>query len=137
MEKRDIYNIGLILVIGLFAYLIFRRMIYQEGFDVSGNAKPASSSTSSSTNGIAGNSTTYLSQIQSQNVKFNDTFNITNYRKQYEDIIISMDDLVNNLMLQTVLSFNQENPKENLIKIGQLNNAKSGLNNVMKFIDGK
>ena len=137
MEKRDIYNIGLILVIGLFAYLIFRRMIYQEGFDVSGNVTPASSSTSSSTNGIAGNSTTYLSQIQSQNVKFNDTFNITNYRKQYEDIIISMDDLVNNLMLQTVLSFNQENPKENLIKIGQLNNAKSGLNNVMKFIDGK
>ena len=137
MEKRDIYNIGLILVIGLFAYLIFRRMIYQEGFDVSGNVTPASSSTSSSTNGIAGNSTTYLSQIQSQNVKFNDTFNITNYRKQYEDIIISMDDLVNNLMLQTVLSVNPENQQESLIQIGELNNAKSGLNNVMKFIDGK
>jgi hypothetical protein len=136
MEKRDIYNIGLILVIGLFAYLIFRRMIYQEGFDVSGNAKP-SPPASSSTNGIAGNSTTYLSQIQSQNVKFNDTFNITNYRKQYEDIIISMDDLVNNLMLQTVLSVNPENQQESLIQIGELNNAKSGLNNVMKFIDGK
>ena len=132
MEKRDMYNIGLIFIIGFFAYLIFRRMNYQEGFDGSGNA-----STSSSTNGIAGNSSTYLSQIQSQNTKFSDSFNITNYRTQYENIIMGMDDLVNNLMLQTVLSVNQSNPQQSLIQLGELNNAKAALNNVMKFIDGK
>jgi hypothetical protein len=132
MEKRDIYNIGLIFVIGVFAYTIFRRMNYQEGFDGSSNA-----STSSSTNGIAGNSSTYLSQIQSQNTKFSDSFNITNYRTPYENIIMGMDDLVNNLMLQTVLSVNQTNPQQSLIQLGELNNAKSALNNVMKFIDGK
>jgi len=145
MEKRDMYNIGLIFAIGVFAYIIFRRMIYQEGFDVSGNVTPppasttpsTSSSSSSSTNGMAGNSSVYLSQIQSQNVKFNDSFNITNYRKQYEDIILSMDDLVNNLMLQTALTVDQTNPQQSLIQLGQLNNAKTGLNSVMKFIDSK
>jgi soluble cytochrome b562 len=134
MEKKDIYNIGLIFVIGVFAYIIFRRMNYQEGFDSSSNV---TSSSTSSTNGIAGNSSTYLSQIQSQNTKFSDSFNITNYRTQYENIIMGMDDLVNNLMLQTVLSVNQSNPQQSLIQLGELNNAKTALNNVMKFIDGK
>ena len=134
MEKKDIYNIGLIFVIGVFAYIIFRRMNYQEGFDSSSNV---TSSSTSSTNGIAGNSSTYLSQIQSQNTKFSDSFNITNYRTQYENIIMGMDDLVNNLMLQTVLSVNQTNPQLSLIQLGELNNAKVALNNVMKFIDGK
>ena len=109
-------------------------MNYQEGFDSSSNV---TSSSTSSTNGIAGNSSTYLSQIQSQNTKFSDSFNITNYRTQYENIIMGMDDLVNNLMLQTVLSVNQSNPQQSLIQLGELNNAKTALNNVMKFIDGK
>ena len=58
-------------------------------------------------------------------------------RTQYENIIMGMDDLVNNLMLQTVLSVNQSNPQQSLIQLGELNNAKAALNNVMKFIDGK
>uniref|UniRef100_A0A6C0IFX4 Uncharacterized protein n=1 Tax=viral metagenome TaxID=1070528 RepID=A0A6C0IFX4_9ZZZZ len=147
MEKRDLYNIGLIFVIGFFAYLIFRRMNYQEGFNISSiSSSPSVSSTdgsgnitppASSSNGIAGNSTNYLSQIKSQTVKYGDTFNIANYRTQYENIILSMDDLINNLMLQTVLTVDQTNPQKSLLEIGQLNNAKAGLNNVMKFIDGK
>jgi hypothetical protein len=135
MEKRDIYNIGLIFVIGVFAYIIFRRMnyYYQEGFDGSGNATPPTASS----NGIAGNSTNYLAQIKSQTVKYGDSFNITNYRTQYEDIVMSMDDLLNDVMLQTVLSLDTTNPQPGFIQLGQLNNAKAGLNNVMKFIDGK
>jgi hypothetical protein len=150
MEKKDIYNIGLIFIIGFFAYLIFRRIDYQEGFSVSSmnssssdsdtdsdTKSKKSSSTSSSTNGIAGNSTNYLAEIKSQTLKYGDTFNVTKYRTEYENIIMSMDDLVNNLMLQTVLSVNPENPQQSLIELGQLNTAKIGLNNVMKFIDGK
>ena len=135
MEKRDIYNIGLIFVIGFFAYLIFRRMNYQEGFDGSGNVTPPA--TSSSSNGIAGNSTNYLAQIKSQSVKYGDTFNVTKYRKEYEDIVMSLDDLLNDVMLQTVLSMDTTKPLQGFTQLGQLNNAKAGLNNVMKFIDGK
>ena len=133
MEKRDIYNIGLIFVIGFLAYLIFSRMNYQEGFDGSGNVTPPTASS----NGIAGNSTNYLAQIKSQTVKYGDSFNITNYRTEYENIIMSMDDLLNDVMLQTVLTFDTTNPQPGFIKLGELNNAKAGLNNVMKFIDGK
>ena len=133
MEKRDIYNIGLIFIIGFLAYLIFSRMNYQEGFDGSGNATPPTASS----NGIAGNSTNYLAQIKSQTVKYGDSFNITNYRTEYENIIMSMDDLLNDVMLQTVLTFDTTNPQPGFIKLGELNNAKAGLNNVMKFIDGK
>lgn len=133
MEKRDMYNIGLIFVIGIFAYLIFRRMNYQEGFDGSGNV----TTPTASTNGIAGNSTNYLAQVKSQTVKYGDSFNVTNYRTQYEDIVMSLDDLLNDVMLQTVLSMDTTNPQQGFIQLGQLNNAKAGLNNVMKFIDGK
>ena len=150
MEKRDLYNIGLIFVIGFFAYLIFRRMNYQEGFDVSSitpsssvsstpapDASSNASTPTASSNGIAGNSTNYLAQIKSQTIKYGDSFNITNYRTQYENIIMSMDDLLNDVMLQAVLSFDTANPQQGFIQLGQLNNAKAGLNNVMKFIDGK
>ena len=134
MEKRDIYNIGLIFVIGFFAYLIFRRLNYQEGFDGSGNATPAPASSS---NGIAGNSTNYLAQIKSQTVKYGDTFNVSKYRTEYEDIVMSLDDLLNAVMLEKVLSINPANPQQGFAMLGELNNAKAGLNNVMKFIDGK
>jgi hypothetical protein len=133
MEKRDMYNIGLIFVIGLFAYLIFRRMNYQEGFDGSGNVTPSTGSS----NGIAGNSTNYLAQIKSQTVKYGDTFNVSKYRTEYEDIVMSLDDLLNDVMLQTVLSMDTTKPLQGFTQLGQLNNAKAGLNNVMKFIDGK
>lgn len=137
MEKKDIYNIGLIFIIGFLAYLIFSRMNYQEGFDGSGNVTPPTAPPTASSNGIAGNSTNYLAQIKSQTVKYGDSFNVTNYRTQYENIIMSMDDLLNDVMLQTVLSFDTTNPQQGFIQLGQLNNAKAGLNNVMKFIDGK
>ena len=109
-------------------------MNYQEGFDGSGNATPAATSSS---NGIAGNSTNYLAQIKSQTVKYGDTFNVSKYRTEYEDIVMSLDDLLNAVMLEKVLSINPANPQQGFAMLGELNNAKAGLNNVMKFIDGK
>jgi hypothetical protein len=59
------------------------------------------------------------------------------YRTEYEDIVMSLDDLLNAVMLEKVLSINPANPLQSFVQLGQLNNAKAGLNNVMKFIDGK
>ena len=58
-------------------------------------------------------------------------------RTDYENVIINMSDLVNSLMLQTVLSTDSTNPQQSLAQLVQLNNAKAALNNVMIFIDGK
>jgi hypothetical protein len=46
-----------------------------------------------------------------------------------------MDELVNYLMLQVVLSVDQTKPQQSLAQLVELNNSKAALNNVMKFID--
>jgi len=140
MDKRDIYNIGLIFTIGFLAYLIFRNMNFQEGFDGSGNTTPSttpSTTTASSSSGIAGGAANYSALIKSQTIKLQDTILISKYRADYENIIMNMDDLVNNLMLQTVLTIDQTNPKPKLANLVELNQSKNALNNVMKFIDTK
>ena len=101
--------------------------------DVSSTSTSTLSSTSS--NGLAGNAAAYGATIKSQSVKFQDSFLISKYRTDYETVVINMDDLVNNLMLQTTLSIDTSSPQDALNKLVVLNNAKAALNTVMKFID--
>lgn len=130
MNKSDFLNICLILAIGILSYIIFRRLNYQEGFDVSGNTPSSSTIT-----GAAGGAANYASQIKSKSINLQDIFLISKYRADYENTIINMDELVNYLMLQVVLSVDQTNPQQSLAQLVELNNSKAALNNVMKFID--
>lgn len=91
-------------------------------------------------NGESGNAANYNTKIKSIVTKMQDTFLINKYRKEYENIIINMDDLIDNLMLKTVLNMqlDQQNPENSIKKLSilnSLNESKSALNNVMKFID--
>ena len=94
-----------------------------------------STTTTSTSNGIAGNAAAYGANLKAQAVKAQDSFLISKYRTDYENVVINMDDLVNNLMLQTTLSIDPSSPHDSLGKLVMLNNAKAALNNVMKFID--
>lgn len=85
--------------------------------------------------GIAGNASTYGSNIKAQTIRLQDTLLVNKYRADYETIIMNMDDLVNNLMLQTVLTINNSKPAEGLQRLVQLHLSKAALNSVMKFID--
>jgi len=137
-------NLCIFVVICFFAYLIFRNMNnnyfnqdkynYVEGMttstDVSGN-QPATSST----NGVAGNSAAYAAQIKAQAIKIEDQLLISKYRTEYENVVLNLDELVNDLMLQTALNVNQANPQQSMIKLSQLQQAKTALNSVMKYID--
>ena len=65
---------------------------------------------------------------------------VPKYRKDYENIIINMDDYVNMLMLKQVLNLNLNNADdksniEAITKIATLKSAKDALNDVMKFVD--
>ena len=60
---------------------------------------------------------------------------LSKYRTDYENVIMALDDLVDNLMLKTALNLNTSNPQQGLTELVGLNNAKTALNNVMKFID--
>jgi hypothetical protein len=90
---------------------------------------------SSMKDGIAGNAATYSSTIKSETVKLHDTFLISKYRKDYENIILNLDDYINMMMLKTALTVDQDNPGPSIIKLSDMNNAKTALNNVMKFVD--
>jgi DNA primase large subunit len=87
--------------------------------------------------GVAGNAASYGAQIKAATIKLQDTFLITKYRRDYEAVILNLDDFINNLMLKNALSFDKENPEKSLTKLVQLQEAKLALNSVMKFVDSQ
>lgn len=114
-------------------YIIFRglnfNLINKEGMTNS------TSDISSSSNGIAGNAAGYGAVIKAETVKMQDEFLISKYRKDYENIILNLDDYINFLMLKTSLTIDKSNPEQALSKLSEMNQAKLALNNVMKFVD--
>ena len=136
---KELYNLLLFIAICFIVYLVFRSFHYYnynpmliEGMtDASGN------SVSAPANGIAGNAAAYVAALQAAIIQSQDTFLISNYRSDYESAILNLDDLINNLMLKTALSVNQDNPGESIIKLGQMQQAKVALNSVMKFVDSQ
>jgi len=133
MNKEFFYNLTIFIGICILIYYIFRNIGVKECLETT--SKSTSSSTSESSNGIAGNAEAYAANIKAQAIKLQDTTLISKYRSDYENVIINLDDLVNNIMLQITLTIDQSKPEAGLAKLAQLNQAKAGLNNVMKFID--
>ena len=139
-----ITNLFIFIGICIFSYLIFRNLLtnnssYVEGMttdtDASGNPTTPASSTSSTSNGIAGNAATYAAQLKSAVIKSQDELLISKYRSDYENVVLNLDDYLNNMMLQTALTVNQNNPQISIAKLAQMQQAKVALNSTMKFID--
>ena len=137
-------NLCIFVGICFFAYLIFRNMNnnylnrdqynYIEGMttstDVSGNQP-----TTSVSNGVAGNSAAYAAQIKSQAIKIEDQLLITKYRTDYENVILNLDELINDLILQAALNVNLTNPQQSMVQLSQLQQAQGALNSAMKYVD--
>lgn len=134
---KELYNLLLFIAICFVVYIIFRGFNFnplREGMtDASGN----SITTSSPENGIAGNAAAYAASLKAATIKSQDTFLISKYRTDYESAILSLDDLINNLMLKTALTVNQTNPIESIDKLAKMQQAKVALNSVMKFVDSQ
>ena len=143
-------NICIFVGICFFAYLIFRNMNnnylnqdqynYIEGMTASEVAtkKPNASSTTSATsvsNGAAGTAASYAAQIKSQAIKIEDQLLITKYRTDYENVILNLDELINDLILQAALNVNLTNPQQSMVQLSQLQQAQGALNVAMKYID--
>jgi hypothetical protein len=120
----------------LFAIILLGLYFFFRNYDAQVN-REGLENLSSSSNGIAGNSQTYLTTLKNLNIKMKDELNVSNaeFRKNYEDIILGMDDLVNNVMLKTTLTINMNKPEETIIKLSELNQSRAALNNVLKFVD--
>ena len=121
-----------IILLGLYAYFRYYNVqVIQEGL-----------TNQSSSNGIASNSKTFLENIKQKNLLMKDKFNVSNseYRKNYEDIILALDDYINFTMLDQILNIpvNSDDKQKNLEKIinlGKINETRIALNNVLKFVD--
>ena len=127
---KELYNLFLFIAICFVLYLLFRNFNYnpmREGMtDASGNTV---------TNGIAGNAAGYAASLKSSVIKSQDTFLISKYRSDYESAILNLDDLINTQMLNTALTVNQSNPQQSIIQLGQMQQAKTALNSIMKYLD--
>jgi CHASE3 domain sensor protein len=130
---KQLYNLFLFLVICFLIYVIFRNFNYplREGMETT------TTSNSKSENGIAGNAASYAANIKSTAIKLQDSFLISKYRADYEAAILNMDELVDNLMLKTVLSVDPNNAEESIEKLTKMQQAKVALNSVMKFVDSQ
>jgi hypothetical protein len=131
---KEIANLCLFIFIIFILYLVFQNFHYnplREGMT------DASGASNAPENGIAGNAAAYGAGLKAATIKLQDTFLITKYRSDYENVILNLDDLISNMMLKTTLSYNQNNPGEAVDQLVKMQQAKTALNSVMKFLDSQ
>lgn len=126
-SNETIANCFLILGIILLIAIIYKTYNKKEGL--------TSDKSSSSANGIAGNAEKYGNQIKTMTTQLQDQLLISKYRTDYENVITDMDDLIDNMMLKTVLDIDPKNPQKTIEALNALNMSKHSLDNVMKFVD--
>ena len=139
MTEDFIKIVGIVVIIGFLIFLATKSLKLHMNV-MEGLTNPTDAS---ATTGIGASSGNYSSSLQNMATKVqNDTLLLNNkdYKKNYESVVLHMDDYINALMLKTVLSINAsgENASDNIDTIktlNELNAAKASLNNVMKYID--
>jgi hypothetical protein len=134
--------VGIIVIIAFIIYLVTNSLKLQINV-MEGLTNPPVKSKSKSESGIGASAGNYATSLQNTVTKLNSDILLLNnkdYKKEYENIILHMDDYINALMLKTVLStnINSENVSDNIDifkRLSELNSAKAALNNVMKYVD--
>lgn len=127
-----------LIAIGVLAFfsLIFLVQLFQKEDNIEGlenkDTKPKPS------DGAAGNATTFADNIKANVIKLQDELLISKYRKDYENIIVNMDDYINLLTLKQIANIDLSNSQKSLQSIyglSMLKNAKDTLNDTMKYMD--
>jgi hypothetical protein len=144
MNDDDILKVVIFIILGItFIYYIMKCMNLQssliEGLTNEKMDKP-DTVYNNSVNSIAANAATYAAAIKSQMILLQDELLISKYKKDYENVIINMDDYVNMLILKQVLKIkpNEADSKANIELLSNLNvlkNSKDALNIAMSHLD--
>lgn len=141
MKQEEFFKIiGIIIVCFLIIYMT-TKMFQSNTSIVEGLTNPDGTISSSTTpsSGEAGTSTSYAAAIKAQVVKLQDELLIAKYRKDYESVIINLDDYIGYLMLKQTLNMKLDGDmKSNIEAINNLNilkNSKDSLNATMTFLD--
>jgi hypothetical protein len=139
MTEDFIKLIGIVVIIGFVIFLATKSLsLHRNVMECLTN--PTDSTAAS---GIGASSANYANALKNKATQLqNDVLLLNNkdYKKDYENIVLHMDDYVNALMLKTVLSINvnTDNSEDNadaFKTLNELNATKASLNSVMKYID--
>ena len=133
---KEFYYIPLFIVTCFIIYLIFRSFHYNPML-LEGMTNASDKKEETSKDGIADNAAAYAASLKASIIQNQDKLLITKYRSDYESAILNLDDLLNNLMLKTVLTVDTSNPTDSLDKLAKMQQAKNALNSVMKFVDSQ
>jgi hypothetical protein len=132
--NKDFTNLIIFIGVCILIYIVFRSVNFQEGLE-NNKSGTSTSTTSTTSNGVAGGASSYAANVKTEVIKLQDELLVSKYRTDYENVVINMDDLVNNLMLKITLTIDQSKPQDGLSKLAALGQVKAALNSVMKFID--
>ena len=148
MTDDLIKMVGLFFVVLLFIYLAVKAMKLHfqvvEGLtnntsSESATSSSSTSSSSSSNSGEAGNAASYAAAIKARSIQIQDGLLVDKYRSDYENILINMDDHLNLLALNEALNLKKDGPEHHagIARINAYHNARTNLNQSMKFLDSQ
>jgi hypothetical protein len=134
MDNQVLKSFGIFLIIIILIYLFIYGLNYNliEGL----TNKNEDNNILKINRGETINASSYAENIKSKVIQMQDELLISKYRKDYENIIINLDEYINYLMLKSVLNTNiDDNMVKDLIDLNTLKTAKSSLNETMKILD--
>ena len=141
MNQEEIFKIIGIIVVCFFIIYMTLKMFSLQTQVIEGLTNPdgTTTTTSSSSSGEAGNAVSYAATIKSHVVKLQDELLISKYRKDYEAVIINLDDYIGYLMIKQTLNMNLSGDMATNIKaienLNILRHSKESLNSTMTFLD--
>ena len=142
MKQDEFFKIVGILIVCFFIIYIVVKMFHLQTSVIEGLTNANGTITSNATppsSGEAGTAASYAAAIKAQVVKLQDELLVAKYRKDYESVIINLDDYIGYLMIKQTLNMKiGADVKTNLEFINALNilkSAKESLNVTMTFLD--
>lgn len=136
MQDEIFKIVGIIIVCFFIIYMVVK-MFHLQASVIEGLTNQ--DTTINSTTGEAGTATSYAASVKAQVVKLQDELLISKYRKDYESVIINLDDYIGMLMIKQSLNMKIDGDiKSNIEAINNLNilkNSKDSLNYAMTFLD--
>ncbi len=137
---NSIFYIVIFLLVAFISINVLRNtyLTLTEGFKRIKGIKSASSSASKSSSSkdvIGENSKNFANAIKNASNAIKDELEIKKYTDNYETIILNIDDLLNNLMLETTLNLDVEKPLPTIQKLSVMQQSKSALISIMEHLN--
>ena len=126
----DILQYVAVAVLAIFVFSVVRNLYFTQTSIVEGLENKSTTSTSKKINAIK-------TSLDNLTQEMDETLLVSKYKKDYEDILLLQDDVVNKTMLELLTQNVLNNSKSESVvnNINSLYNLKSSINAAMDFLD--